>query len=233
MSRPDLDYSTPVTFTFRQRVSLAVLPRLVVLIIRVLFGTCRVEERNADLHAKAEAKHGCVMLAFWHETLALAGWRYRNTGYHTLTSYSYDGELGARVVTQLGLHALRGSSSRGGSDALHRMQAAIACGITIGLTPDGPRGPRRELKSGAAVLGARTGVPVVPVGFAVTRCWRMKSWDRMVIPKPFSTIVCEYGEPVWPCTGEDETAVEAKRAEIERALNAVQQRVEDGVVTAR
>ena len=197
--------------------------------MRIIFGACRVEVRNAHHHYDAEKRHGCVLLAFWHEVLPLAAWRYRGTGYHTLTSYSYDGEFVARVVAQLGLHALRGSSSRGGGDALKRMEAALARHITLGLTPDGPRGPRREMKSGAAVLGARTGVPVVPTAFAVTRCWRMKSWDRMVFPKPFATIVCSYGAPIWPSTAEDEHAVEAKRKEIEDALNRIQQELEADV----
>lgn len=226
MNHPELDYSTPVSFTFRQQLSLTLLAPLVALVMRLLFGTCRVEVRNGHYHGDAEKRLGCVLLVFWHEVLPLAAWRYRGSGYHTLTSYSYDGEFVARVISWLGLRALRGSSSRGGGDALLRMQAAIDRRVTIGFTPDGPRGPRREMKPGAAVLGARTGVPVVPAGLAVTRCWRMKSWDKMVFPKPFSTIVCEYGEPIGPCAGEDTAAIEAKRLEIDAALNAVQRKVE-------
>ncbi|NUM53036.1 MAG: lysophospholipid acyltransferase family protein [Candidatus Hydrogenedentes bacterium] len=229
MSHPELDYSTPVSFTFRQRLSLTLLAPLVALVIRLLFGTCRVEVRNAHYHYDAEKRFGCVLLVFWHEVLPLAAWRYRGTGYHTLTSYSYDGEFVARVISWHGMGALRGSSSRGGGDALNRMKAAIDRRVTLGFTPDGPRGPRREMKSGAAVLGARTGVPVIPTGLAVNRCWRMKSWDKMVIPKPFSLIVCEYGDAIAPCESEDETAIEAKRAEIEVALNEVQRKIERGV----
>lgn len=230
MKHPELDYSTPVAFTFRQRVGLAVLTRLVALIMRLLFGTCKVEVRNAHHHHDAEKKHGCVLLVFWHEVLPLAAWRYRGTGFHTLTSYSYDGEFVARVIDRLGLRALRGSSSRGGAEALDRMEAALKRNITIGLTPDGPRGPRRELKPGAAVLGARTGVPIIPTAFAASRCWRMHSWDRMVFPKPFSTIICDYGEPIWPCGGEEPSLLEQKRAEIERALNTAQTRLEESLI---
>jgi hypothetical protein len=229
VNHPELDYSTPVTFSFRQRVALSIVPRLVALIVRVLFGTCRVEVRNEHYHRGAEKKFGCAMLVFWHEALPLAMWCYRRREYHTLTSYSYDGEIIARVVGSFGLRALRGSSSRGGHDALIRMEATIKQRVTIALTPDGPRGPRRKLKAGAAVLGERTGVPVVPVAFAVTRCWRMKSWDRMVFPKPFSTILCEYGEPVWPGAVQGREPVEARRDEIERALNSVQERLESGI----
>ena len=226
MNHPELDYSTPVTFTFRQRVALSILPRLVALIVRVLFSTCRVEVRNAHHHYDAEKRYGCVLIVFWHEGLPLASWRYRNMGCHTLTSYSYDGEFGTRVIAKLGIRALRGSSSRGGSDALKRMEAALSHGVTLVLMPDGPRGPRRKMKAGAAVLGARTGAPVIPTALAATRCWRMKSWDKMVIPKPFSTIVCDYGEPVWPGTGQEREAIDETRKEIERALNALQENLE-------
>lgn len=229
MNRPELDYSTPVTFSFRQRVALAIVPRLAAVLVRLLFGTCRLEVRNAHHHEIAEKRFGCTLLVFWHEVLPLAVWRYRNLEYHTLTSYSFDGEIIARIIGQFGLRALRGSSSRGGHDALVRMEAALRQGVTIGLTPDGPRGPRRVLKAGASVLGDRTGVPVVPVGFAATRCWRAKSWDTMVFPKPFSTILCEYGEPVWPCAEHGREPTESRRDEIERALNAVQERLENSL----
>jgi hypothetical protein len=232
VNHPELDYSTPVTFSFRQRVALAIVAPLFALAIRVLFGTCRIEVRNAHHHYDAEKKYGCVLLVFWHETLPIAAWRFRNTGYHTLASYSYDGEIVARVITRLGLAALRGSSSRGGADAVKRMEAALERRVTLALTPDGPRGPRRELKAGTAVLCVRTGVPVVPTALAVTRCWRTKSWDKMVVPKPFSTIVCEYGEPIWPGAGHETTPIDEKREEIERALNALQERLERALGTS-
>ncbi|GMU92421.1 MAG: hypothetical protein AMXMBFR4_14790 [Candidatus Hydrogenedentota bacterium] len=226
MSHPELDYSTPVVFSLRDRFSLAVLPPIVAFAMKLLFATCRLEIRNRHCHEEAEAQHGRVILAFWHEVLPLAAWRYRRTGYHTLTSYSYDGELVARVIRYLGLDAVRGSSSRGGSDALRRMEEALRHGVTIGLTLDGPRGPRRESKAGAAVLSVRSGVPVVPVGLAVTRCWRMRSWDRMAIPKPFSRIVCAYGNAIYPPPNELQEAVESARQEIENALKRTQEELE-------
>jgi hypothetical protein len=226
LSHPELDYSSPVAFSLRDRLVLTVLPPIIALAMKLLFATCRVEIRNGRRHAEAQARHGRVILAFWHEVLPLAAWRYRRTGYHTLTSYSYDGELVARVIRYLGLDAVRGSSSRGGSDALRRMEEALRHGVTIGLTLDGPRGPRRESKAGVAILSARSGIPVVPVGLAVTRCWRMKSWDRMVVPKPFSRIVCAYGDPLNPPPNELQGTVESARREIESALNRTQEDLE-------
>src|SRR5690606_3081217 len=109
-------------------------------------------------------------------------------GYHTLTSYSYDGELAARAIEPFGIHAVRGSSSRGGREALEQLEAALRIGVTIGITLDGPRGPRRVSKPGVAILSGRTGVPVIPLSLGSPSGWRMRSWDRMLIPKPFSRI---------------------------------------------
>lgn len=229
MSAPDLDYSSPVAFSLRQRVSLAIASFIIVCVMRIMFGTCRLRIERQHFEDEARRSTGCAVLAFWHEVAPLAAWRFRHADYHTLTSYSYDGEMAARVIRRLGIHALRGSSSRGGSDALKRMESAAAQGKTIGLTLDGPRGPRRVAKPGAAILSARTGVSIVPTALAVTRCWRMKSWDRMVIPKPFATIVCAYGPPIPPCASEDESAVEQKRAEIERTLEEAQIELERAV----
>src|SRR5690606_15894263 len=100
------------------------------------------------------------------------------------------GELAARIVTHFDLRAVRGSSSRGGADALNQLQQAMALGAGVGFTLDGPRGPRRKAKLGAAIIAARTGAIIVPNAFAVSRAWRLRSWDRLPIPKPFSRVLC-------------------------------------------
>lgn len=205
---------------------LALLSPALAFLFRLLCMTCRVEVRGHAVVAEETERHGAVVLAFWHEVLPLAAWNYRGTGYHTLTSYSYDGELIARIIRFLGLAALRGSSSRGGGEALKQMETALRMGVTIGFTLDGPRGPRRHAKPGVAVLAARSSIPTVPVALAATRCWRMNSWDRMAIPKPFSRIVCAHGAPL-PAPGENEEgAVERYRARVERELNQLQAALE-------
>jgi lysophospholipid acyltransferase (LPLAT)-like uncharacterized protein len=151
--------------------------------------------------------------------LGIALWHFRGAGYHTLTSYSFDGELASRVCEWSGLHAVRGSSSRGGSKALRLLQAAVKLGITIGLTLDGPKGPRREAKPGIALVAAKNGVPVVPVSMSAATAWRLRSWDRMCIPKPFSTIRVVYGEPILPPETLSSETLEQFRREIEHALN--------------
>ncbi len=222
MSQPGLNYHSPEVFTLRQRVVLATGGPLIAGAYKTLCVTCRQETRNAEPLQRSIAAGQHVLLAVWHETLGLAAWHHRNTGFHTLTSYSFDGELAARIVRCFGLYALRGSSSRGGHEALIQMQRAAETVPAIGLTLDGPRGPRRVAKPGAAILAMRTGLPVIPQAFAATPCWRLRSWDRMFVPKPFARLVTVYGEPIYPPPKGEPKAIERLRAEVENALNRLQ-----------
>lgn len=222
MRHADLEYVSPVCFTLKQRLTLSIISFAFSFFYRVLCLTCRVNVRDLGNLQKLEEGHGGVIIAFWHEVLPLAIWTQRNTGYHTLTSYSYDGELAARVIEPFGIHAVRGSSSRGGREALEQLEKALRLGVTVGITLDGPRGPRRESKPGVAILSGRTGAPIIPLVLGVSPCWRLRSWDRMVLPKPFSHIVCAFGEPIAAAQDASPEEVERVRLEVERKLNALQ-----------
>lgn len=219
MSQPGLTYTSPIRFSLKKRAVLAVVPRLAAWALKTISATCRMDVREQGHADGVVAGHGHVLFAIWHETLAAAAWRYRNTNGHTLTSYSYDGELAARALRGFGLRAVRGSSSRGGAEALKQLQRALELIEIVGFTLDGPRGPRRVAKPGIAVLAYRSGMPIVPNAFAVSPAWRLRSWDRFCIPKPFARIVCAYGPPIPPPTDESPEAIEACRARTERELN--------------
>ena len=134
-----------------------------------------------------------------------------------MISASRDGELISRVAGFFGYVPIRGSSSRGGKEAAQEMVAALQAGRRCAITPDGPRGPRRELKMGVVQLAKMTGSPVVPFGFAVERGWRLRSWDQFIVPKPFSKAVFVYGEPILVSTQNDEIeAFQRIQAELDR-----------------
>jgi lysophospholipid acyltransferase (LPLAT)-like uncharacterized protein len=114
-----------------------------------------------------------------------------------------------------GFGLVRGSSSKGGAAALREMNRLLADGNDIAITPDGPRGPAEVAKIGVALSAKVSGRPVVPVAFSSTRSWSGTSWDRMLIPKPFSRGVFIIGEPVNYLPGED---IETFRLRIETAL---------------
>ena len=169
---------------------------------------------------------GRAIVAFWHETLGLAAWHHRDSGGHTLTSYSYDGEMAARVVRRYGMMAIRGSSSRGGSDALRSFEAAFPHLSRIGFTLDGPRGPRRVAKPGIAILAARLKSPVLPQAFAVAPSCRLNSWQRFPKPTPIARDKAAYGPAIPPPEDESPEAVEAMRGRVEEALNRLHADIE-------
>lgn len=182
-------------FSLKQKLLLCLIPSTVSVCAKSLLATCRLDVQGSDYYEAAVRAHGRTIIAVWHETIALAARYHHNSGHYTLTSHSFDGELAARVANCFGMYAARGSSSRGGSEALIDLERVIADGSTVGLTVDGPRGPRRVAKPGAAILAARTGLPVVPQAFHARRAWHMRSWDKLSMPKPFATIKAVFGPP--------------------------------------
>ncbi len=225
MTDPALEFKSPVRFRFGQRVTLAVAPPITALALKAIYRTCRVE--NFDEHWWHEYHPSRQFLGgFWHESLAMVLCRFRGTGYATLTSYSFDGELAARVVKQFGSPSLRGSSSRGGLKALAQLTLATQTSRGLGFTLDGPRGPRRVAKPGLAFLSARTQLPVLTVAAHATPAWRLNSWDRLQIPKPFCTVRFAFGDPIPPPPSTERGDVEAMRVRIESKLNALHARLE-------
>ena len=109
-------------------------------------------------------------------------------------SASRDGQYIADIIKQFGIEAVRGSSSKKGSQALHGALKAVAEGKTVSFTPDGPRGPKYTMGRGPIYLASQTGIPVVPIGINYSSYWELKSWDRFQIPKPWAKITLEIGD---------------------------------------
>lgn len=213
-------------FSLGQRMQLALIPPLLADVFYLLYRSCKVETRGKQHLDDALAACGRCHVVIWHESMAMAGCYNRGTDYLTLTSYSYDGEFAARVIKRWRIHAARGSSSRGGHEALvHLVEAAKSIPVT-GFTLDGPKGPRRVSKPGIGILAARTQLPIVPNAYAVSRAWRMRSWDRFPIQKPFSKIICAYAPAVPPPPDDSPEAVEVTRRAVEQRLNDLHAQIE-------
>ncbi len=227
MKRAVLKYGSPRSFSPWQRLQLAVLPPVIAFSFKCLARCCRFEVRGKHQLWDAVAQRGGIICAFWHEYLGLGACHHRDTPTaHTLTSYSFDGELAARTVAHFGLKSLRGSSSRGGVDALRQLESAAKTGCLVGWTLDGPRGPRRQAKAGAAYLAARTGLPIIPNAYALDKAWRMRSWDRFAIPKPGARIIVAFGPPIDPPPDTSAAAIEDTRLLVERSLNQLHEAIE-------
>jgi lysophospholipid acyltransferase (LPLAT)-like uncharacterized protein len=134
--------------------------------------------------------------AFWHEYTFVPSYVYARPDTAVLISLHRDGELLAQVNRRFGFTVVRGSTTRGGASALRQLLRDLAHCRHFGLTPDGPQGPRRKCQFGAVYLASRLGVPIVPVGFGYSRCWRAHSWDRWALPLPFSRVRCVSAHPV-------------------------------------
>jgi lysophospholipid acyltransferase (LPLAT)-like uncharacterized protein len=179
---------TLVPYTVSQRLTLAIVPRLAALLIRLLGCTLRYEDCPEPGVIPGNQIPGPTVFAFWHRSLLIAAYRFRNLDIAILISRSFDGELIARTVELLGFKAIRGSSSRGGSIALRQMAEAYRAGHRCALTADGPKGPMMIAKPGTAQLAQLVGAPVGAFYLLPDRAWELKSWDRFLIPKPFARV---------------------------------------------
>jgi len=135
------------------------------------------------------------IFALWHESIPLAVTGHDGCRFNVMISRHHDGELVSRVAKRFGFRAARGSPKEGGSTAIREM-LRIPPDWNPVITPDGPKGPRHEVAAGAVYLAGVTGRGVVAMGFAASRAWRAKSWDRMVLPKPFARVIVFYSEPL-------------------------------------
>jgi lysophospholipid acyltransferase (LPLAT)-like uncharacterized protein len=162
------------------------------------------------------------ILCFWHGRLMMMPYCWDpRMPIHVLISEHRDGQILARTVGHLGIRTLIGSTTRGGSQALRAMVRLLRDGGCIGITPDGPQGPRMRASVGVIQLARLAGVPILPITFAASRRRLLGSWDRFLLALPFARGVIHWGTPLEVPADADPEAMEACRAELEAALNAL------------
>ena len=193
-------------------------------VLRLLLSTLRVRVFSAgDIRHPSDPSQQPFIYAFWHESL-LAPAKMK-TPVKVLISRSADGELIAQVCARLGIGVVRGSSKRGGMQAL--LELLREDGQThLAITPDGPRGPRREVQQGVVFLSSQTGLPIMPVGIGFTRAWRAGSWDRFALPLPGSQVCGVLGEPILVPSDADRSELETYRQLLESAMLTATQQAE-------
>lgn len=179
----------------------SLLAGIAVAILRLLFCTIRLKVDD-DSVIKDDTSGKSIILCFWHNRILgitvsfLRRYPRQRKGVTVLTSPSKDGEILAQIMAGFRMGAIRGSSSRRGSQAMRELVRAVDQGIDIAVTPDGPRGPCYKLGPGVVFLAQTTGTRILPLHAKFSRCVRLKSWDRFIIPLPFSTISIKVGEPI-------------------------------------
>lgn len=227
----------PLGSPFSQWIQFRVLTFLAAHLLKLVTYTLRVRyEGREAVDALVEADQRFI-LAFWHRRLVMMplGYPFRRPrvegeprGVAVLTSDSKDGERAADTWRWFGIHAVRGSASHTGAQALVKMIQVVKQGWDLGITLDGPRGPRQQVKPGVLAIARKTGAWVVPVCVGYARAWALPSWDAMLVPKPFSRVVVRYGTPFQIATAAEE---QAQREPLERILNDLEAWA-DGVADA-
>lgn len=203
-------------------------PFLAAILMKILTYTLRVryeaEEPVQDFAASQER----FILAFYHRRLVMMPKAYpfrRSTpageprGVAILSSDSKDGERSAATWRWFGIHAVRGTAGHSGAQALVKMIRAVKDGWDLGITVDGPRGPRQQVKPGVLAVSRKTGAWIVPVCVAYEQAWALRTWDRMLVPKPFSVVVVRYGGSFQVPADSDE---ETYRLRLETDLNRME-----------
>ena len=197
-------------------------------LLQILARTLRFEVVDqAEVVHKPVTKNfiGCL----WHNRLLVMPFilnRFTpNRHGAALISASRDGDLLTDAIHRFGFDVVRGSSSRMGASALLQLSQVLSSGGDVVITPDGPRGPAYQLGPGLVFLAQKTGAPVLPINLEYSSCWRLKNWDRFIIPKPFSMVRVIFAEPYHAAVTNTEAEFEAERQRLQdRMMSLVERR---------
>jgi lysophospholipid acyltransferase (LPLAT)-like uncharacterized protein len=212
--------SGPRRFTLRQRIVLRLIISAGYWFIRLIGPTLRVSISFED-GAQRTLDQRPLIGSFWHSCIIPATYICRDLGVRVMSSNSYDGEYMGRIIRKFGFVAVKGSSSRNAVRALLGLRRALDDGWTVAFTLDGPRGPRHKVKPGPVALARSSGVPMTMFHAAVDKAWVLNSWDRMLVPRPFSRVLVRFGKlvPVPKDARDDE--LERYTAELQSSLDRV------------
>jgi lysophospholipid acyltransferase (LPLAT)-like uncharacterized protein len=210
----------PRRFTLRQRIILRIIIWLGYWVIRLIGPTLRVSISYED-GAQETLEQRPLIGSFWHSCIIPATYICRDLGVRVMSSNSYDGEYMGRIIHRFGFVAVKGSSSRNAVRALLGLRRALADGWTVAFTLDGPRGPRHKVKPGPVALARSSDVPLTMFHAAVDKAWVLNSWDRMMIPRPFSRVLLRFGKLIPVPTDASDEDVERYTGELQAALDRV------------
>lgn len=207
----------------KNRLAAGIMPAMAYIVVRLLYATMRVRVIGGDIPQSLHDRGEGAIYVFWHARLLMSPFAYAGKDLHVLISSHGDGEIIANVMKGFHFQLVRGSSSKGGKAALQEMVRIARKNRDLAVTPDGPRGPAEVVKPGVAQVARRTGRPVVPLAFGASRAKRFGSWDRFLLPYPFSRGVFVWGEPLY-CWEDEDT--EAFRLRVEQSLRDTTRRAD-------
>ena len=197
----------------------AILCQLAVFYIRIVHATGTWKARG---EAQANAYHEAgrpFILAFWHGRLLMMSYAWQHKSHvNMLISSHRDGQLVARTMSHFGIRSIAGSTTRGGWSALRSLVKILRSGGIVGITPDGPQGPRMRASNGIITIARLANAPILPLTFSTRRRRVLDTWDHFVLPLPFGDGVFLWGDPIHVPTESDNATMELKRLELESSL---------------
>jgi lysophospholipid acyltransferase (LPLAT)-like uncharacterized protein len=215
-------------FTLRQRIVLRIIIAAGYGFIRIIGPTLRVCVSRED-GAQQEVAQRPLIISFWHACIIPATYLFRDIGIRVMSSNSYDGEYMGRIIGKFGFVAVKGSSSRNAVRALLGLRRALQQGWSVAFTLDGPRGPRQKVKPGPVGLARSSGVPLTMFHIAIENAWVLNTWDRLIIPKPFSRVLIRFGKLIPVPAGAGNEDVERYQQELQDSLDRVREFAEQNV----
>jgi lysophospholipid acyltransferase (LPLAT)-like uncharacterized protein len=218
-------------FTLRQRIVLRLIIAAGYGIIRLIGPTLRIAVSLEDGAPDGPGARP-VVASFWHNCIIPATWVCRDYGIRVMSSNSYDGEYMGRIILKFGFVPIKGSSTRNAVRALLGMRRALDDGWTVSFSIDGPRGPRYQVKPGPVALARSSGKPLAVLHLAVENAWVLNTWDRLMIPKPFSRVLVRIGKKIYVPPDATDEDLARYTAELQSSLDRVRDFAEANVAKA-
>ena len=206
---------------FVYKMSLFIVPNLLVLLTKLWFFTCRVNVHGQENRDKVMDNGGSGIGCFWHYSFLYSFFQNRKEKVVAMVSASKDGEYISRYMQKFGIKTVRGSRNRGGVGALKSMIRAMRKGYSAAIVVDGSKGPALVVQAGCIMLASRSGSPIVPMLWSCDHYLCFRSWDRTAVPKPFSQIEFFYDEPLYVPPKIESDDIEKYRKILEKQLNAL------------
>jgi lysophospholipid acyltransferase (LPLAT)-like uncharacterized protein len=218
----------PPRFTLRQRILLRIIIAAGYIFIRLIGPTLRVCISREE-GAQETVGQRPLVLNFWHAGIIPATYLFRNCGIRVMSSNSYDGEYMGRIIHKFGFVAVKGSSSRNAVRALLGLRRALKQGWSVAFSIDGPRGPRYQVKPGPVTLARSSSVPLSTFHIAVEKAWVLNTWDRLIIPKPFSRVLMRFGRLIPVPERASDEELERYQQELQDSLDRICKFAEENV----
>lgn len=214
-------------YTFKQRLVIRLAGFVFYWLIRFIGATMRFEATGIENFQVIVDAGKLPIYTFWHDRIVAGTYYFRHRGIVVLSSTSYDSEYTNRCIQRFGYGAIKGSSTRGGTRAMVSMIRMMKAGHPMAFAVDGPKGPRYVVKPGPLLLAKKTGNPIMPFVVECKKFWTIKSWDRLQIPKPFTTANVIIEPPIYISPDASDEEIDTRRTELQETLDELVRRGEE------